>query len=539
MIQDQRTIENQRYQDLLLTLQFVSATVVSNQDLQEILTTVISAMANVLGVEACALSEWDQENEIVSVLVEYGPNDWWDLGELTTKFNLAEFPATREVLQGRQARQMTINQLDIDPNELEYMQSVHIKTLLMLPMQYRDRVVGLVELMDDRFERIFVQEEIALVQLLANQLASAIEHHRLHEQAQREIVERKQVEVELRQSEARNRALLDVIPDLVFRISREGRYLDCKGNQTVGWPFPGQDCIGMNIRDILPAEIAALTLEYIHKTLDTNAPQIFEYRMQTQRGLQDYEMRLMIGGPDEVVGIVRNITEHKQAIHNEKLAALGKLASILAHEINNPLQAIQSHLDLILNYNLPLEKSKNHLSIIYEQVKRLQAITRPALNLARPTPTLYQPVSVVELIEQVLILIEGQLEHHRVQVVTDFQPVPQLLGASDQLIQVFLNLIHNAIEATAQLLHITVRAKEADVIITFTNNGPAISPELLPHLFEPYFTTKPEGNGLGLWISYQLVQQHGGILIVDNLPNHKGVVFTVKLPLKPSSESNL
>ncbi|HRV91360.1 MAG TPA: ATP-binding protein [Anaerolineae bacterium] len=520
----------------LLTLQFVNAAIASNVDLQNMLDSVSRAMAKVLGVPACAISEWDTETNTVPLLLEYGPDDWWDDDLLEEVYEVADFPATKYVLMERQARQMTINQPNIDPDELRYMQEIKIKTLLMLPMEFQNRVVGLVELMDDRIERTFTNAEIVFVRLLANQAAGTIEYARLYNQIQQELGERILAEEELRQSEARNKALLDAIPDLVIQITRDGRCLNYKGSDSWDLNTVFGVEIGKNVTDLLPPDIADLMLTNINKTLQTGQMQIFEYQLKLPYGSQDYETRMVVNGPDEVIGIIQNITDRKRAeqkaIHEERLAALGQLVATLAHEMNNPLQAVQSHLDLVLNYALDPEKSRLHLNIIRSQIERLHAIMRPVLNLSRPRPTPPQPVVVAQLIEQVLILVDKNLEMNQLQVRTDFQETPLVLVVAEQLTQVFLNLILNAIEAAQphSQLQIAIFSKDDAVMITFTNHGPSIPSEHMPHIFEPFYTTKSEGSGLGLWVSRNLIQQHGGILTAANLTDDEGVVFSVQLP---------
>ncbi|MCB0195425.1 MAG: PAS domain S-box protein [Anaerolineae bacterium] len=520
----------------LLTLQFVSSAIASNTGLQNMLDYVSRAMAKLLDVPACAISEWDTETNTLPLLIEYGPDDWWDDDLLEEVYELQDFPLTRQVLFERCAQQLTINQPNIDQAELEYMREINIKTLLLVPMEFQNRVVGLVELMDDQVERTFTIADIIFVRLLANLAAGTIEYARLYQQVQQELSERILAEEELRQSESRNKALLDTIPDLVFQITRNGYYVDCKGGDSLDVNAAFGIEIGKNVTDLLPPEIADLILNNIQKTVQTRQMQIFEYQLQRPYGVQDYETRMVANGTDEVIGIVQNITTRKhaeqKAIHEERLAALGQLAATLAHEINNPLQAVQSHLDIVLNYALDPEKSRLHLTIIRNQIERLHSIMRPVLNLSRPQSTPRQHVSVVELIEQVLILVEKKLELNKLHVSTDFQEVAPVLAVTEQLTQVFLNLILNAIEAAPPNSHLQIATfnKNEAIMITFTNQGPPIALEMMPHIFELFYTTKSEGSGLGLWISRNLIQQHGASLSAENLADNEGVVFSIQLP---------
>ncbi len=197
----------QRDQELL-TLQYAGAIIASSLDLQYVLDTITREMANLLAVAACAISEWDKATDTISVLATYGPPNWWADRTSHKAFSLADFPFTKRVLVKRRARQLTtctrslgtcarflgISRPDIAPAELAYMQQLKIKTILLLPMEFQDQVVGLVEMMDDQVERTFTNQAVALAQLLANQVATAITNARLYEQAQQEIAERKRVE---------------------------------------------------------------------------------------------------------------------------------------------------------------------------------------------------------------------------------------------------------------------------------------------------------------------------------------------------------
>jgi len=154
------------------------------------------------------------------------------------------------------------------------------------------------------------------------------------------------------------------------------------------------------------------------------------------------------------------------------------------------------------------------------------------LNFARPALAPRRWVSVADLIRQTLTLAGKQLQHCHCQVTTDLRETPPILATPEQLIQVFLNLIINAVEATHENghIHVAARAEGDRVVIAFANDGRPIPPEHLPHIFEPFYTTKPDGTGLGLSVSHSLVRQHGGALAVENMQTGRGVVFTVTLP---------
>ena len=167
----------------LLTLQSAGIAITSNLDLQYVLNTVTREMSNLLGVETCTLSTWDQTSDTVSLLATHSPDDWLDQKTTDDVFPLKDYPLAAQTLKERTALQIAVDQTDLTPAERNYLQAAQVKTLLMLPMIFQERVVGLVEIMD-RAKRAFSDQETALAQLLANQAASAIENARLFEQTQ-------------------------------------------------------------------------------------------------------------------------------------------------------------------------------------------------------------------------------------------------------------------------------------------------------------------------------------------------------------------
>lgn len=195
----------------LVSLQSAAAAISASLDLDFVLDTVTWEMVSLLDAKACVISEWDQNAGVVSTLAEYGPAAWQERRAALKVYDLADYPFRKQALVERSTYQLTIGETDVDSAERAYMQTCDIKTLLMLPMVFQGRVVGLVEVTDDQTERRFTDYQISLAQFLATQTASAIENARLYEQAQDEIVKRVQIEEEIRKTLKEKEMLLKEI----------------------------------------------------------------------------------------------------------------------------------------------------------------------------------------------------------------------------------------------------------------------------------------------------------------------------------------
>lgn len=227
-----------------------------------------------------------------------------------------------------------------------------------------------------------------------------------------------------------------------------------------------------------------------------------------------------------------------QVMHQEKLSAVGLLASGLAHEIGNPLASIQAVCDNQLRKQPdPLVAEK--FQRIREQVGRITAIVRQLVGYARPTPSTWQPVVISETVHSALII--AKLSRSAKTVDIDLQidsALPKPWGITDQVSQVFLNLFLNAFDAMPEeggKLIVRTLQKDASIAIEIEDNGAGMSTENLSKLFTPFFTTKDvgKGTGLGLHVCHGIVKRHGGRMSAESKLG-KGSVFSVILPITDS-----
>jgi two-component system, NtrC family, sensor histidine kinase HydH len=224
----------------------------------------------------------------------------------------------------------------------------------------------------------------------------------------------------------------------------------------------------------------------------------------------------------------------------EKLAAVGTLTAGLSHEIRNPLNAAALQLSVVerrvgkMTDAVLRESLLEPLTLVREEIRRLDHILEDFLRFARPKELSAQPVALVPLIERVLDLLESDVHRRGIALVRSLESVPNVAGDEGRLHQVILNLMLNAMEAISKSgqIHVSTRAKQSRVLLSVADSGPGISKEVRPRIFEPFFTTKATGSGLGLAIVNAIVVQHGGSISIEG-PAQGGTRFVVSLPVIP------
>lgn len=427
--------------------------------------------------------------------------------------------------------------------------------------------------------------------------------------------EREQAEEALRQTEARSRALLNAIPDLMLRLHRDGTYLDCQAPKDFHLVVFPSDRIGKNIRDVLPQEIAEQRMQTIEQVLATG--ELYTYEQQLiVNGEQRYEeARIAVAGEDEVLLIVRDITDRKQAeaglrqseaqlrqqtqelqaaldqlqrtqiqlVQSEKMSSLGQLVAGVAHEINNPVNFIYGNLthasqytrDLLAllklyqkHYPRPVaeiqaEADAIDLEFLVEDLpkligsirlgaERIQRIVASLRNFSRMDEAEMKAVNIHDGIDSTLLILQNRLkakpDQAEISILKEYSDLPLVECFAGQLNQVFMNILSNAVDALEEenrkcidqqiaappaQIRITTEQKGDRVVICFSDNGSGIPAPLLNRIFDPFFTTKPigKGTGLGMSISYQIIEKHGGSLRCFSQVG-EGTEFQIEIPIR-------
>jgi PAS domain S-box-containing protein len=245
-----------------------------------------------------------------------------------------------------------------------------------------------------------------------------------------------------------------------------------------------------------------------------------------------------------VVSILQDLSEirelerrrvEQQLFESEKLAAVGRLAASIAHEVNNPLEAIKNSLYLLTN-SKSVEQNSRFLDVARKETERVSHIIKQMLGFARHSGEV-EWVNINQLTDETLILIEKKLRQSKVDVIREFDSnLPLVRARADQLRQVFLNLLLNAQQAIEGGGRIRVRtsrfeqALQPSVSIQISDTGLGITEQDATRIFEPFFSTRAKGTGLGLWVTQDIVRHHGGRIEVTS-GDGEGTMFTIILPV--------
>ncbi len=225
---------------------------------------------------------------------------------------------------------------------------------------------------------------------------------------------------------------------------------------------------------------------------------------------------------------------YRQLLHAEKLSAIGRLSASIAHEFNNPLYGVMNVLEGLQKRGRLDAEHTELTTLAVKECQRMKKLLQSLNDFNRPTSGARTCFNINEIIVGTLTLYKKELNIAKIKLQKRLsENLPQLCGVEDQIKQVFLNLVSNAFDACQEGDTIVISTEKSgdDIVIVVQDSGKGIPPEILPEIFEPFFSSKPElkGTGLGLSISYGIIKNHGGRIDVASEPG-QGATFTVSLP---------
>lgn len=379
---------------------------------------------------------------------------------------------------------------------------------------------------------------------------------------QYEINVRIRAEKGLQKSEKRYRTLFEGVPTGLYRTTQEGKILDVNPTlvQMLGYP-DRKSLIKINANDIY---VDPKARNRLHAIMDQEGVVYnSEQRMRRYDGKIIWSQdtaRVVLDGEGQMLyyeGSLQDITERKNAeqnlleakkkaeqalielneyqsimIHKERLAALGELSAGIAHEINNPLSIVSGYVQMLLMDDNVDIRIKENAKIIEQQVERASVIVDKLLQFSKGAKSEIKKVDVNQIVENILVLLKHQFKLFNITVVKQLDlKLDPIYADPSQLQHVFHNIISNSVDAMPKggTLTVSTGAKDGYVEVKFADTGCGIPKKNLGKLFDPFFSTKEAGTGLGLSLSFGIVEAHKGQIVVKSRIN-KGATFILKLP---------
>jgi PAS domain S-box-containing protein len=370
-----------------------------------------------------------------------------------------------------------------------------------------------------------------------------------------DISERKRMERELKEA---NEFLINLIESSVDGIivtnMKGGILIFNKGAENI-LGYKAEEVVGkMNIRGIYPTGVAKEVMEKLRSPDYGGVGKLTSFPILHRRKdgeliegdlsasiIYDEEGREIASvgifkDLRERLGMERELQKIQQALlQSEKLAAMGRLTSQIAHELNNPIYGIMNTLELLKTEIPPESKRRKILELSLSETQRLAEMLRNMLSFSKPEEEKRRPIKMNDLIEGILLVMEKQMKESNIKVETAFDDeIPEIMASTNQMRQVLLNIFKNAKEAMPKGGVLTIRTNREDhhVLIHIQDTGVGIPEEIRNKIFEAFFTTKQrvKGVGLGLSVCYGIIKDHGGEIQVESEEGN-GTTFTIRLPI--------
>jgi signal transduction histidine kinase len=372
-------------------------------------------------------------------------------------------------------------------------------------------------------------------------------------------IERKRTESELRRSEQKNRAILSAIPDLMFLLDKDGVFLDYKAEKESDLLARPEMFLGRRVVDVLPPALAGLTMNAIASVLQTRRVHVFEYEVEINGRQQYEEARCALCGSDEVLVVIRNITENRhlerQVLQAQKMESLGTLAGGIAHDFNNILAGILGYASFLKSQLDPGHDHFKYADTIERSASRAADLTSKLLSFTRGDKVNFKPLDLNRLVAETMEIVRHTFDK-AIQVETALEgALPTIEGDAGQIQQVLMNLCVNARDALAGGGLLSIATSVAMIgagdlqaptwvkpgpfaQLSVRDSGSGMSRDVQSRIFDPFFTTKAkgQGSGLGLSVVYGIVKGHEGFVTVDSHPG-RGTMFHVFLPVSGSPET--
>lgn len=340
---------------------------------------------------------------------------------------------------------------------------------------------------------------------------------------------------ELLQANSQMRAVLEAFPDLFIWLGKDDRIQEVKDSSREDRHWSLQHRLGTRLQDGDDKEVARLYSDALEQVKQTNETRTIEYRFADKADVAFFEARIIPTALDQILVIIRNVTQRKLAeeehLQRSKLESVGLLAGGIAHDFNNSLTVISAGLSLSRLSTEEGSEIERTLAETETAVLRARDLTSQLLTFSKGGSPIKETASVGELLrESVQFALRGSNVRCELKIPSDLWPVSMDAG---QINQVINNLVINAKQAMSRGGSLWVHAKNLvetnQVLLVVRDEGLGMSEEVLSQIFDPYFTTKETGSGLGLASSYSIIVNHGGLITATSTFG-EGTQFEITLP---------
>ena len=454
-----------------------------------------------------------------------------------------EFGTTRLIRTGESELLQSIPDENLvaaarDPEHLNMLRLLHLTSVITVPLMTRGRTFGLLRLVTAESGRALNEDDLHLMEDLARRASVAIDNANLYR--------------ELREGEERYRTLVAATAALVFQTDPLGQFSEPQNDWAAYTGQAWQQHRGLGWAEALDPQDRVRVVELTMQSIRERKPHQLSARLW-HAATNDYRhivlravpMTTADGNVREWVGTITDVHDQYHAEETlrrtEKLAAAGRLAATVAHEINNPLEAVTNLLYIAQRSESLDTATRRNLSVADEELQRVAHIVRQTLGFYREASS-PRATDLAIVVSDVLDLYRRRLRDRKIELIAEVQSgvTPVIVGG--EIKQVVANLIANAIDSIEApgVIRVAVRLASNAAEIVISDSGGGIDQNQRSHLFEPFFTTKKDvGTGLGLWVSKGIVEKHAGSISFESSTseaNH-GTTFVVRLPMQsPLSE---
>lgn len=503
----------------------------SETDLNALLYAVVDRLGRTLAVDRIAIFlSTDDESGGFVLSKAVGVNA---AGKLDLSFLSAPRPAvashlffenTHQVPRESEGSQETIARLDLN---------------YYVPCRAQQRTVAVLGLGKTAKGDFLSSEDVELLETLGGYLGIAIQNGRLYASLQQKVAEYERLK-------DFNENIVESINVGIMALDMEDRIESWNAQMEVMYALPRWQTLTQPVRSIFPAEFVE---EFYRARQNAGINNLYKFRLQTPAGetrTVNVAIAPLVTRKFQVIGrlvIMDDITERveleAQLSQADKLSSIGLLAAGVAHEVNTPLAVISSYTQMLAKQLHGDPQKSGLLEKITRQTFRASEIVNNLLNFSRTSGSEFADVDVNKIITETLALLEHQFKTAKIEVHSDLMPgISPILGNQGRLQQVFLNLFLNAKDAMAGGGKLSVSTSNGEFVsVRVSDTGSGIAPEHIQRIYDPFFTTKSapqggqnRGTGLGLSVTYGIIQEHAGKIRVESNPG-SGTTFALDFPL--------